>query len=98
MTPSPVTGRSPGHAAGAQRCRTARGRARLAVGGAGEHQEVRPDQLARGHPALLDRLERRGFVERRRDPHDRRKVVIVPVTAADGPIERIFEDLYRWVV
>ncbi|MCD2191848.1 MarR family transcriptional regulator [Actinomycetospora endophytica] len=48
--------------------------------------------------ALLDRLERRGFVERRRDPTDRRKVVIVPVPDA-GPAETaaVFGDIDTWV-
>ncbi|MDJ0356614.1 MarR family transcriptional regulator [Paenarthrobacter sp. PH39-S1] len=32
--------------------------------------------------ALLDRLERGGFIKRERDPHDRRKVLVVP--AAEG--------------
>ncbi|MDN5918464.1 MAG: MarR family transcriptional regulator [Pseudonocardia sp.] len=47
--------------------------------------------------AVLDRLERRGFVERRRDPSDRRKVVVVPLDD-DGPVAGIFTDLHRWTV
>lgn len=40
--------------------------------------------------AVLDRLERRGFVERRRDPHDRRKVVVVATGRHDGELGSIF--------
>ena len=47
--------------------------------------------------AVLDRLERRGFVERRRDPADRRKVVVVPVHDEGGPIVAIFTELAQWV-
>lgn len=47
---------------------------------------------------VLDRLERRGFVERRRDPSDRRKVVVVPVHDDGGPVAGIFADLHRWTV
>ncbi|MET0189967.1 MAG: MarR family transcriptional regulator [Pseudonocardia sediminis] len=47
--------------------------------------------------SLLDRLERRGFVERRRDPTDRRKVVIVPAADDGGPVAGVFADLAEWV-
>jgi len=40
--------------------------------------------------AVLDRLERRGFVERRRDPHDRRKVVVVATGRHDAELGSIF--------
>lgn len=48
--------------------------------------------------ALLDRLERRGFVERHRDPADRRKVVIKPVADAGGPADAaVFGRIETWV-
>lgn len=40
--------------------------------------------------AVLDRLERRGFVERRRDPADRRKVVVVATGRHDEELGGIF--------
>jgi len=40
--------------------------------------------------AVLDRLERRGFVERRRDPNDRRKVVVVATGHYDGELKELF--------
>jgi DNA-binding MarR family transcriptional regulator len=40
--------------------------------------------------AVLDRLERRGFVRRERDPADRRKVVVVPTGRHDAELEPIF--------
>jgi DNA-binding MarR family transcriptional regulator len=43
--------------------------------------------------AVLDRLERRGFVERRRDPHDRRKVVVVATGRHESELRSIFGDV-----
>jgi DNA-binding MarR family transcriptional regulator len=39
---------------------------------------------------VIDRLEARGFVRRRGDPHDRRRVVIEPVPEALGPVNEAF--------
>ncbi|GAA2725354.1 MULTISPECIES: MarR family transcriptional regulator [Streptomyces] len=39
---------------------------------------------------VLDRLERRGFVERRRAPEDRRKVVVVPTGRHDAEMQHLF--------
>jgi DNA-binding MarR family transcriptional regulator len=43
--------------------------------------------------AVLDRLERRGFVERRRDPADRRKVVVVATGRHDSVLGSIFGEV-----
>jgi DNA-binding MarR family transcriptional regulator len=40
--------------------------------------------------AVLDRLERRGFIERRRDPADRRKVIVCPTGHHADHIAPIF--------
>ncbi|GGY02524.1 MarR family winged helix-turn-helix transcriptional regulator [Streptomyces hiroshimensis] len=40
--------------------------------------------------AVLDRLERRGFLERQRSAADRRKVVVVPTGNHDAEIQEIF--------
>ncbi len=41
---------------------------------------------------VLDRLERRGFVERRRAPEDRRKVVVVPTGRHDAEMQELFAE------
>ena len=41
--------------------------------------------------ALIDRLERRGYVTRRRDEADRRRVLISVVRTATAPIEAAYE-------
>jgi DNA-binding MarR family transcriptional regulator len=43
--------------------------------------------------ALLDRLERRGFVERRRDPNDRRRVFVQSTGRHEQKLEAIFAPL-----
>lgn len=43
--------------------------------------------------SAVDRLERRGFVERARDPGDRRKVIIRPTGAHDAEAAPIFADI-----
>lgn len=41
--------------------------------------------------ALVDRLERAGYVERKRDPNDRRRVVIAPTRKASALVWPLFE-------
>jgi DNA-binding MarR family transcriptional regulator len=43
--------------------------------------------------ALLDRLENGGFIERRRDVQDRRKVYVVPTGRRDTEVMRVFGPL-----
>jgi len=43
--------------------------------------------------ALLDRLESRGFIERRRDTEDRRKVYVVATGRRDAEVGRVFGPL-----
>jgi DNA-binding MarR family transcriptional regulator len=47
--------------------------------------------------AVLDRMERAGFVERRRDPHDRRKVVVVSTGRREAETLRAFAPLQNAV-
>ena len=61
-----------------------------------EKQPARATQLARelmadaaGMTRLLDRLEAKGLVVRRPDPHDRRAVVIEPTHAGRALVPRI---------
>jgi DNA-binding MarR family transcriptional regulator len=42
---------------------------------------------------VIDRLERGGYVQRARDPHDRRKVVVQPTL--DPHQEKLLEDVFR---
>ncbi|GAA1588659.1 hypothetical protein GCM10009678_83800 [Actinomadura kijaniata] len=42
---------------------------------------------------VVDRLERRGLLRREPDPHDRRKVILVPLRSAE--IEEAFQPLAR---
>jgi DNA-binding MarR family transcriptional regulator len=43
--------------------------------------------------AVLDRLERRGFIDRQRDPADRRKVVVVSTGRHEGEVREIFASM-----
>jgi DNA-binding MarR family transcriptional regulator len=45
--------------------------------------------------ALLDRLERQGFVERRRDPADRRRVVVVSTGKREQELAQAFQPLFQ---
>lgn len=45
--------------------------------------------------ALLDRLEERGFIERRRDADDRRKVYVVATGGRDAELARLYGPLAR---
>jgi DNA-binding MarR family transcriptional regulator len=45
--------------------------------------------------ALLDRLERQGFIERRRDLADRRRVVVVSTGKREQEVALAFQPLYR---
>jgi DNA-binding MarR family transcriptional regulator len=46
--------------------------------------------------SLIDRLERRGFVHRRRDQKDRRKVFVEIDREATAPIARLFEKFGKY--
>jgi DNA-binding MarR family transcriptional regulator len=43
--------------------------------------------------AALDRLERRGFIERRRDEHDRRRVFVVSTGRHEAEVAQLFAPL-----
>jgi len=45
--------------------------------------------------ALLDRLERQGFIERRRDLADRRRVVVVSTGKREAELALAFQPLFR---
>ncbi len=44
--------------------------------------------------ALIDRLEKTGFVQRQPDPQDRRKVIIVPLYENNEDVSRIYLQLH----
>ncbi|MDT0447541.1 MarR family transcriptional regulator [Streptomyces hesseae] len=48
--------------------------------------------------AVLDRLERRGFIERRRSTTDRRKVVVVATGRHDAEMQEVFAGFGRTVL
>jgi DNA-binding MarR family transcriptional regulator len=43
--------------------------------------------------ALVDRLEKAGYVAREKDPNDRRRVIIVPLTASKKHVKGLFRSL-----
>lgn len=45
--------------------------------------------------ALIDRLEKAGYVMRKKDPEDKRRVIIVPLTAGKANVKRLFSSLSR---
>lgn len=42
---------------------------------------------------VIDRLERNGFARRRRDPHDRRKVIVEPLPERGAEVGAVFDSL-----
>ncbi|QAY65979.1 MarR family winged helix-turn-helix transcriptional regulator [Paenibacillus protaetiae] len=48
--------------------------------------------------SLIDRLEKNGFVRRQPDPHDRRKVIIVPIYEDKEEISRTYMSLHAAMV
>jgi Transcriptional regulators len=48
--------------------------------------------------ALIDRLEKNGFVQRQPDPKDRRKVIIVPLYENKEDVSRIYLQLHAEMV
>jgi DNA-binding MarR family transcriptional regulator len=47
---------------------------------------------------IIDRLEQAGFVQREKDPHDRRRVVVKPVPEKIEQFDRLFESLFRTAI
>ncbi|PGD46274.1 MarR family transcriptional regulator [Bacillus altitudinis] len=43
--------------------------------------------------ALIDRLEKAGYVKREKDPKDKRRVIIVPLTAGKSQVKELFQSL-----
>lgn len=43
--------------------------------------------------ALIDRLEKAGYVMRKKDPEDKRRVIIVPLTAGKANVKQLFNSL-----
>ncbi|MEN7434934.1 MarR family transcriptional regulator [Bacillus velezensis] len=43
--------------------------------------------------ALIDRLEKAGYVMRKKDPEDKRRVIIVPLTAGKANVKQLFGSL-----
>jgi len=43
--------------------------------------------------SILDRLEHAGFVRRERDPHDRRKILVTPLTERAEEVRQLFAPL-----
>jgi len=48
--------------------------------------------------SLIDRLERSGFVRRQQDPHDRRKVIIVPLYEDKEDVSAAYLQLHEEMV
>lgn len=48
--------------------------------------------------ALIDRLEKNGFVQRQHDPNDRRKVIIVPLYEDKEDVRRTYLQLHEEMV
>lgn len=42
---------------------------------------------------IVDRLESRGWVQRRADPRDRRALLVVPTVPADSPVREVIREL-----